>query len=85
MVSSVSAGKMGVPGNMVPSASTFVDTSFGLMWHSDGAILNLVEASTIAFFMATALVTKHLGFQEEWHVTTQMFHEYNQRPAEVPD
>jgi hypothetical protein len=31
-------GKMGVPGNMVPSATGFVDTTFGLMWHSDGAI-----------------------------------------------
>jgi hypothetical protein len=32
-------GKMGVPGNMVPSAAGFVDSSFGLLWHSDGAIL----------------------------------------------
>jgi hypothetical protein len=32
-------GKMGLPGNMVPSAAGFTDSSFGLMWHSDGAIL----------------------------------------------
>jgi len=32
-------GKMGVPGNMVPSAAGFVDSSFGLLWHSDGALL----------------------------------------------
>jgi hypothetical protein len=32
-------GKMGVPGNMVPSAAGFTDGSFGLLWHSDGAIL----------------------------------------------
>jgi len=32
-------GKQGVPGNMVPSAAGFVDSSFGLLWHSDGAIL----------------------------------------------
>jgi hypothetical protein len=32
-------GKMGVPGNMVPSAAGFTDSSFGLIWHSDGAIL----------------------------------------------
>ncbi|HEY6516510.1 MAG TPA: hypothetical protein VIY50_10225 [Steroidobacteraceae bacterium] len=32
-------GKMGVPGNMVPSASGFVSNALGLLWHSDGAIL----------------------------------------------
>lgn len=32
-------GKMGVPGNMVPSAAGFTDSTFGLLWHSDGAIL----------------------------------------------
>ena len=31
-------GKMGVPGNMVPSATGFVDSTFGLLWHSDGAL-----------------------------------------------
>lgn len=32
-------GKLGLPGNMVPSAAGFVDSTFGLLWHSDGAIL----------------------------------------------
>ncbi len=32
-------GKQGLPGNMVPSAAGFVDSTFGLLWHSDGAIL----------------------------------------------
>jgi hypothetical protein len=32
-------GKMGLPGNMIPSATGFVSSTFGLLWHSDGAIL----------------------------------------------
>jgi hypothetical protein len=41
-------GKMGVPGNMVPSAAGFVSSTFGLLWHSDGAILRgmLTKATT---------------------------------------
>ena len=38
-LSTAGYGKMGVPGNMVPSAAGFTDASFGLLWHSDGAIL----------------------------------------------
>ena len=38
-LSTAGYGKMGVPGSMVPSAAGFTDSSFGLMWHSDGAIL----------------------------------------------
>src|SRR3984957_20374720 len=44
-------GKMGLPGNMVPSAnSTLVSSTFGLLWHSDGAILRgmLTKATTPA-------------------------------------
>jgi hypothetical protein len=44
-------GKMGLPGNMVPSAnSAFVSSAFGLLWHSDGAILRgmLTKATTAA-------------------------------------
>ena len=44
-------GKMGLPGNMVPTAgSTFVNSTFGLLWHSDGAILRgmLTKATTPA-------------------------------------
>ena len=31
-------GKLGVPGNMVPSSSANVTSSLGLLWHADGAI-----------------------------------------------
>jgi hypothetical protein len=43
-------GLLGVPGNMVPSASGFVSSALGLLWHSDGAILRgiLSVASTAA-------------------------------------
>ena len=44
-------GKMGLPGNMVPTAgSTFVNSTFGLLWHSDGAILRgmLTKATSAA-------------------------------------
>ncbi|MGH8287491.1 MAG: hypothetical protein ACREV7_00470 [Steroidobacteraceae bacterium] len=45
-------GKMGVPGNMVPSASGFVSSALGLLWQSDGAILrgilSKVSATTAA-------------------------------------
>jgi hypothetical protein len=38
-LSTAGYGKMGVPGNMVPSAAGFTDSSFGLLWHADGGIL----------------------------------------------
>ena len=53
--------------------------------YSDGAILNVIEASTTAVFMATIVVAKHFGFEEEWRATSEMFHEYNRRPTEVPE
>jgi hypothetical protein len=48
-------GKMGVPGNMVPSAAGFTDSTFGLLWHSDGAILRGMK--TTATSAATAAGT----------------------------
>jgi hypothetical protein len=36
-------GKQGVPGSMVPSAAGFVDSSLGLLFHSDSAILRGVK------------------------------------------
>jgi len=48
-------GKMGVPGNMVPSAAGFVDSTFGALWHSDGAILRGMK--TKATSAATAAGT----------------------------
>jgi hypothetical protein len=53
--------------------------------YSDGAILNVIEASMTAVFMATIVVTKHFGFEEEWQATTNLFAEYNKRPLEVPN
>jgi hypothetical protein len=38
-LSAAGYGKMGVPGNMVPSAGAFVSDALGLLWQSDGAIL----------------------------------------------
>jgi hypothetical protein len=31
-------GKLGVPGNMVPSSTANINSSLGLLWHADGAI-----------------------------------------------
>ncbi|MFZ1869641.1 MAG: hypothetical protein WAU49_14265, partial [Steroidobacteraceae bacterium] len=51
-LSAAGYGKMGVPGNMVPSASGFTSSALGLLWHSDGAILrgimSTVSAATAA-------------------------------------
>ena len=46
-LSTAGFGKLGVPGNMVPTSSTFVSSALGLLWHSDGAILRgiLTKAS----------------------------------------
>ncbi|HEY6822933.1 MAG TPA: hypothetical protein VI195_00715 [Steroidobacteraceae bacterium] len=45
-------GKLGVPGNMVPSASANVDASLGLLWHADGAIkrgiMSMITPATAA-------------------------------------
>ncbi|MDE2053021.1 MAG: general secretion pathway protein GspF, partial [Gammaproteobacteria bacterium] len=49
-LSTAGYGKMGVPGNMVPSSAGFVSNALGLLWHSDGAILRgiLSKATTPA-------------------------------------
>jgi hypothetical protein len=46
-LSTAGFGKLGVPGNMVPTSSTFISSALGLLWHSDGAILRgiLTKAS----------------------------------------
>ncbi|HWZ64007.1 MAG TPA: hypothetical protein VNX02_13370 [Steroidobacteraceae bacterium] len=41
-------GKLGLPGNMVPTASTFVSSALGLLWHSDGAILRGIQTVAAA-------------------------------------
>lgn len=38
-LSTAGYGKLGLPGNMVPTAGAFVSNALGLLWHSDGAIL----------------------------------------------
>jgi hypothetical protein len=53
--------------------------------YSDGAILNVIEGSMTALFMATILVTKHFGFEDEWRKATVLFTEYNKRPFDVPE
>src|ERR1700736_6642844 len=47
-LSTAGYGKLGVPGNMVPSSSANIDASLGLLWHADGAILRgiLSKATT---------------------------------------
>jgi len=52
--------------------------------YSDGAILNVLEGSMTALFMATIVTTKHFGFEKEWQRTHDLFSEYNKRPLEVP-
>ncbi|HXY96270.1 MAG TPA: hypothetical protein VEH00_04790 [Steroidobacteraceae bacterium] len=41
-------GKLGLPGNMVPTSSTFVSSALGLLWHSDGAILRGIQSVAAA-------------------------------------
>ena len=43
-LSTAGFGKLGIPGNMVPTSSTFVSSALGLLWHSDGAILRGITA-----------------------------------------
>ncbi len=49
-LSTAGYGKLGLPGNMVPTSSAFVSNALGLLWHSDGAILRgiLSKATTPA-------------------------------------
>src|SRR6202008_2046625 len=46
-LSTAGFGKLGVPGNMVPTSTTFLSSALGLLCHSDGAILRgiLTKAS----------------------------------------
>ncbi|MBS0364307.1 MAG: general secretion pathway protein GspF [Proteobacteria bacterium] len=37
-LSTAGYGKLGVPGNMVPTSAANIDASLGLLWHADGAI-----------------------------------------------
>ncbi len=45
-LSTAGFAKLGVPGNMVPTSSTFINSELGLLWHSDGAILRGIQSVT---------------------------------------
>jgi hypothetical protein len=49
-LSTAGYGKLGLPGSMVPTSSTFVSNALGLLWHTDGALLRgiLSKATTPA-------------------------------------
>ncbi|HXY76502.1 MAG TPA: hypothetical protein VEH54_06300 [Steroidobacteraceae bacterium] len=54
-LSTAGYGRLGVPGNMVPSSSANIDASLGLLWHADGAIKRgiLSKATTPATALGT--------------------------------
>ncbi len=59
-LSTAGYGKLGVPGNMVPSATANVDASLGLLFHSDSAIMRGIK--TKATTAATAAGTNGAVF-----------------------
>jgi len=44
--------------------------------YSDGEIIEVTRVSTSAVFMVNNLVTKHLGFEEEWKENTRLLVEW---------
>ena len=68
-LSTAGYGRLGVPGNMVPSSSANIDASLGLLWHADGAIKRgiLSKATT----PATATGTNGAVFCAESQNDTQ--------------
>ena len=51
-LSTAGYGKLGVPGNMVPSSTANVSSALGLLWHSDGAILRGIQSVASAAALA---------------------------------
>src|SRR5579863_3966338 len=47
-LSTAGYGKLGVPGNMVPSSSANISSALGLLWQSDGAILRGIQSVAAA-------------------------------------
>jgi hypothetical protein len=43
-ISTAGYNKLGLPGNMVPTSTTFIDTTLGLPFHSDSAILRGIKS-----------------------------------------
>jgi hypothetical protein len=44
--------------------------------YSEGEITELIRASTVAVFMVNNIVTKRLGFEDEWKENNKMFDEW---------
>jgi hypothetical protein len=51
-ISAAGFAKLGVPGNMVPTSSTFIDMTLGLPFHSDSAILRGIKSKAAATALA---------------------------------
>jgi hypothetical protein len=51
-ISAAGFSKQGVPGNMVPTSSAFIDMSLGLPFHSDSAILRGIKSKAPATALA---------------------------------
>jgi hypothetical protein len=51
-ISAAGFSKLGVPGNMVPTSSAFIDMSLGLPFHSDSAILRGIKSKAPATALA---------------------------------
>jgi hypothetical protein len=44
--------------------------------YSEQEIIEVIRVSTSAVFMVNNLVTKHLGFEEEWARNNQLYDEW---------
>lgn len=51
-ISTAGYNKLGVPGSMVPTSSTFIDMTLGLPFHSDSAILRGIKSKASATALA---------------------------------
>lgn len=44
--------------------------------YDEGEVIEVIRTTTSAIFMATNLVTKHFGFEDEWNRCTELFAEW---------
>jgi hypothetical protein len=51
-ISTAGYGKLGIPGGMVPTSAAFIDTTLGLPFHSDSAILRGIKKKATATALA---------------------------------
>ncbi len=51
-ISAAGFSKLGVPGNMVPTSTAFIDMSMGLPFHSDSAILRGIKSKASTAILA---------------------------------